>query len=352
MRQWVHIPECQRCTVYRFHQGFIQEWVHFPACQSCTVCWFPQLSFSGEFTFPIVRGAQFHSEVSSHSRVSEVHSLSFSSGFLSAVSSLSPVSEVHNLLISLAVSFSSEFTFPSVGGAQFTGSITVSFSSEFTFSSVTGAHFIDFIRVSVSGDFTFPSVRGAQFGVFVWASLSREFTFLMAEVHSFLISSGFHSLVSSLSRVWEVHSLFFHHGLIQLWVHFPECERCTVHCFIRVSFSGEFTLRTVRGAQFIVSSRFLFPVSSLTRFSEVHSILISSGFHSAVSSLSQVSALHSLLISFRVSFSSEFTFPSVSVAVYWFHSGFRSAVSSLSRVWEVYSLLFPHGFIQVWVHLP
>ena len=130
-----------------------------------------------------------------------MHSLSFSSGFLSAVSSLSPVSEVHNLLISLEVSFSSEFTFPSVGGAQFTGSITVSFSSEFTFSSVTGAHFIDFIRVSVSGDFTFPSVRGAQFGVFVWASLSREFTFLMAEVHSFLISSGFHSLVSSLSRV-------------------------------------------------------------------------------------------------------------------------------------------------------
>ena len=222
--------------------------------------------------------------------------------------------------------------FPSVGGAQFTGSTTVSFSSEFTFSSVTGAHFIDFIRVSVSGDFTFPSVRGAQFGVFVWASLSREFTFLMAEVHSFLISSGFHSLVSSLSRVWEVHSLFFHHGLIQLWVHFPECERCTVHCFIRVSFSGEFTLRTVRGAQFIVSSRFLFPVSSLTRFSEVHSILISSGFHSAVSSLSQVSALQfidfiqgfvqqwvhypecercTVYCFLTVSFRCEFTFPSV-----------------------------------------
>ena len=129
-----------------------------------------------------------------------MRSLSFSSGFLSAVSSRSRVSEVHTLLISLAVSFSSEFTLPSVRGAQFTGSVTVSFSSEFTFSRVRGAHFIDFIRVSVSGDLTFPSVRGAQCGVFIWASLSREFTFLMAEVHGFLISSGFHSSVSSLSR--------------------------------------------------------------------------------------------------------------------------------------------------------
>ena len=143
-----------------------------------------------------------------------------------------------------------------------------------------------FIRVSFTREFTFPFVRG------VW------FTDLIRLV----ISSGFHSPVSSLSC--------FRDAWFILFIRSPS----PVSSVSPVS----------AGPGLVVSSTselgFPLPVSSLSRVPDVHSLVISSGFHSAVSSLSHVSQVHGLMVSL-VSVTSEITFPSVRGA--WFTGFFR-----------------------------
>ena len=212
----------------------------------------------------------------------------------------------------------------------------------------------------------------------------------------FIFSSRFDSAVSSLSRVWEVHSSLFHQSFILRRVHSPDCQRCTVYCFIPVSFSGEFTYPIFRGAQYIdfirvsFSSEFTFPSVSVAQFIDFIQGFIQQWVHFPKCQRC------SLLISFRVSFSSEFTIPSVRgvqfIVSSRFHSGVSSpspasevhtwlipsamhwavsslsrvsevhswlissgchpALTSLSRVSEVYGLLILKGFILRWVHFP
>ena len=167
-----------------------------------------------------------------------------------------------------------------------------------------------------------------------------------------MVSSGFHSPVSSLSRVSEVHRLVLFRVSFSSEFTFP-CVRTTwlnglftvsftsefmFTCFrgaqftgfMRVSYTSEFTFLSVRGGWFTgffrVSfiSEVTFPcvrgawlsgflrvssqVSTLCHVSEVYVSVISIGFHSPVSSLSCFRVARFILF-IRVSFSSEGTFP-------------------------------------------
>ena len=90
---------------------------------------------------------------------------------------------------------------------------------------------------------TFLSVRGARFTSFFRDSFTHEFTSHVPHVHSLLVSSGFHSPVSSLSYLSEVDRL-------------------------------------------LISIGFHSPLSSLPCVSEVHGLLVSLGFDSPGNSLS------------------------------------------------------------------
>ena len=76
----------------------------------------------------------------------------------------------------------------------------------------------------MSSEYTFPCVRGTRFSNFFRVSFTCEFTFHLSEVHGFVLSSGFHSPVSSVSPVSEVHglvvSLGFHSPVSSVFVCF------------------------------------------------------------------------------------------------------------------------------------
>ena len=76
----------------------------------------------------------------------------------------------------------------------------------------------------MSSEYTFPCVRGTRFSNFFRVSFTCEFTFHLSEVHGFVLSSGFHSPVNSVSPVSEVHglvvSLGFHSPVSSVFVCF------------------------------------------------------------------------------------------------------------------------------------
>ena len=98
-----------------------------------------------------------------------------------------------------------------------------------------------FIRVSFTREFTFPFVRGVWF----------------TDVIRLVVSSGFHSAVTVLSRVSQVRASLVSFGFHSLG-------------------NSLFRVSEVRG--FVASSWFHSPVSVLSRLSEVHRLLVSSGF--------------------------------------------------------------------------
>ena len=183
------------------------------------------------------------------------------------------------------------------------GFIRVSFTREFTFLCVRCVWFTDLIRFMVSSGFhSVVSVRSH-----------------VSQVHGSLVSLGSHSPGNSLFCVSEVRALRLHHGFIHLWVYFPIFQRCMVYLFpqgfisieytfpcvrgtrfstfFRVSFTSEFTFPSVRGAWFTGFCRVSFTHEFFSSVPDVHNLVVSSGFHSPVSALSCLSAVHCLLVS-------------------------------------------------------
>ena len=174
----------QRCVVLRPHHGFIHQWVYFPIFQRCTVFWFLMVS----------------SPVNTLSHVSEFHGLLVSSGFHSPLSSLPRVSEVHGSLVSLGSH--------SPGNSLFRVSEVRALWLHHGFIHLW-VYFPVFQRCTVywfpqgfnSSEYTCPCVRGTRFSNFFRVSFTCEFTFHLSEVHSLVVSLGFHSPVSSVSHV-------------------------------------------------------------------------------------------------------------------------------------------------------
>ena len=156
----------------------------------------------------------------------------------------------------------------------------------------------------MSSEYTFPCVRGTRFSNFFRVSFTCEFTFHLSEVRGLVVSSGFHSAVSSVSPVSEVHGLvasstseFTFPSVRGAWFTgflrvsftreftFPSSTRTQFSGFIRVSFTSECAFLSFRSALFTTFLRVSSPVSTLSHVLEVHVLVISLGFHSAVSSL-------------------------------------------------------------------
>ena len=182
------------------------------------VYWFPQGFISSECTFPCVRGTRFskffrvhlavsslycilevhgllvslgfHSPGNSLFHVSEVRSFAASSWFHSPVSILSHLSEVHCFLVPHGF-ISSEYTFPCVRVSWFTGFIRVSFTTEFTSPCFRGAWFTGIFRVSFTREFAIPCVRGVCFAASSWFHSPVSVLSRLSEVHCLLVSSGF-----------------------------------------------------------------------------------------------------------------------------------------------------------------
>ena len=108
----------------------------------------------------------------------------------------------------------------------------------------------------ISTEYTFPCVRGTRFSNFFRVSFTCEFTFHLSEVHGFVLSSGFHSPVNSVSPVSEVHSL-----VVSLGFHSPVSS---LSCVSEVHRTGLLRVSSL--------------VSTLSHVSEVHILVISLGF--------------------------------------------------------------------------
>ena len=153
---------------------------------------------------------QFFSTVSALSHVSEVHSLLFHQGFLHhwehlPVCQRCMVYRFHQGFLHQGIHFSVCQMCVVHWFNQVSGFLRVSFTSECTFTCFTGAWFTGFFQVSFTREFAIPCVRGACFAA----------------------SSWFHSPVSVLSRLSEVHRLLVSSGFPLQWVHLPMCQRYT-----------------------------------------------------------------------------------------------------------------------------
>ena len=158
--------------------------------QRCTVYCFIRVSFTREFTFLCVRCVCF----------TDLIRLVVSSGFHSPVSVRSHVSQVHGSLVSLGSH--------SPGNSLFCVSEVRALRLHHGFIHLW-VYFPVFQRCTVywfpqgfnSSEYTCPCVRGTRFSNFFRVSFTCEFTFHLSEVHSLVVSLGFHSPVSSVSHV-------------------------------------------------------------------------------------------------------------------------------------------------------